>query len=78
MHARNFAGQNKSGVPIDFRRPVMDTLGLALIVGGTAFLCSGLIFLLPGKAASSARSVEENIGEIENHLEEMRSKRDEY
>jgi hypothetical protein len=41
----------------------MDThaIGLALIVGGAAFLCSGLIFLLPAgrKLSSSEASIEE-------------------
>jgi hypothetical protein len=41
----------------------MDThaIGLALIVGGAAFLCSGLIFLLPTgrKLSSSQGSIEE-------------------
>jgi len=56
----------------------MDSLGLALIVGGMALLCSGLIFLLPGPGASSARSFHENIDEIEGNLQEMRRMRDEY
>jgi hypothetical protein len=34
----------------------IDTIGVALIVGGLAFLCSGLIFLLPtGRNVSSSQ-----------------------
>ncbi len=52
----------------------MDTLGLVLIVAGAAFLCSGLIFLLPTerRVSSSRRSTEENLDEIESYLQQMR------
>ncbi len=55
----------------------MDTLGLALIVAGAAFLCSSLIFLLPTerKVSSSRRSTEENLDEIESYLQRMREER---
>jgi hypothetical protein len=42
----------------------IDTIGVALIVGGLALLCSGLIFLLPtGRKVSSSQ---------ENPIEERR------
>jgi hypothetical protein len=54
----------------------MDTIGIALIVGGMAFLCSGLIFLLPyeRKLASTEDSFEESQEMIEYYLGEMRKK----
>ena len=57
----------------------MDTLGLALIVCGTASLCSGLIFLLPGHRGpvSSVQSVEQSIDEIDSYLQQMRGERGE-
>ena len=40
----------------------LEPIGAALIVGGLAFLCSGLIFLLPAgrKVSSPQDSIEEN------------------
>ena len=57
----------------------MDTLGTALIVGGLAFLCSGLIFLVPSGLifSSPKKSVEESLDEIEHYLREMRKERGE-
>ena len=57
----------------------MNTLGLSMIVGGVAFLFSGLIFLLPIEWRLSAReqTFEESRKEIERHLEQMRSERGE-
>lgn len=47
--------------------PNLENLGLALIVCGAAFVCSGLIFLLPGprKAGLEERSVGESIEKID-------------
>jgi hypothetical protein len=55
----------------------MDTLGIALIVGGAAFLCSGLFFLLPAerRASSSQQSVQESLDEIEGYLRQLRKQR---
>jgi hypothetical protein len=49
-----------------------DTLGRALIVCGTAFICSGLIFLLPGRRTAAQRAFKENIDELDGHLDQMR------
>jgi predicted phage tail protein len=55
---------------------VMTDLGLSMIVGGTAFLLSGLIFLLPTAHKQSAREqpFEEAQNEIEFYLARMRNK----
>jgi hypothetical protein len=52
----------------------MDTLGVALLVGGMAFLFSGLIFLLPTERKLSSRmeSFEETQQQIEYYLSQMR------
>ena len=52
----------------------MDTLGVALLVGGMAFLFSGLIFLLPTERKLSSRmeSFEDSQQEIEYYLSKMR------
>jgi len=52
----------------------MTALGLSMIVGGTAFLLSGLIFLLPAGRKQSAhhRSFEQASSEIEFYLSQMR------
>lgn len=57
----------------------MNTLGLSMIVGGVAFLLSGLIFLLPIERRLSAgeQTFEESQKEIARHLEQMRSERGE-
>ena len=57
----------------------MNTLGVSMIVAGVAFLFSGLIFLLPIERRLSAREqiFEESQEEIERHLEQMRSEREE-
>ena len=57
----------------------MNSLGIALIVGGMAFLCSGLIFLIPveGKFDSSQDSFEESQERIEYYLRQMRKERGE-
>ena len=52
----------------------METLGLALLVGGMAFLFSGLIFLLPAERKLSSRmeSFEDSQQQIEYYLSKMR------
>jgi len=52
----------------------MDPLGLALIVGGAAFVVSGLVFLLPGarRQREQEETIEESREQIEFHLREMR------
>jgi hypothetical protein len=52
----------------------MDTLGVALLVGGMAFLFSGLIFLLPTerKLSSRTESFEDTQQQIEYYLSQMR------
>jgi hypothetical protein len=55
----------------------MDILGIAMIIGGAALVCSGLMFLLPTERniSASERSVRESLDEIEGYLEQMRSDR---
>jgi Na+-transporting methylmalonyl-CoA/oxaloacetate decarboxylase gamma subunit len=57
----------------------MKALGLSMIVGGMAFLFSGLIFLLPTERKLSARehSFGESQEEIEYYLRQMREERNE-
>jgi hypothetical protein len=62
----------------------MNSIGIGLIIAGGAFVCSGLIFLLPSerKLLSIADSFEESRERIEYYLwqineEEMREKRKE-
>jgi len=52
----------------------METLGVALLVGGMAFLFSGLIFLLPTERKLSSRmeSFEGSQQQIEYYLSKMR------
>jgi len=50
----------------------IDTLGRALIVCGAAFVFSGLVFLLPGRQSTAERAFNENINEIDGHLDRMR------
>jgi hypothetical protein len=52
----------------------MRALGLSMIVGGMAFLFSGLIFLLPTarKLSAQKHSIEESQKEIDYHLGQMR------
>ena len=52
----------------------METLGVALLVGGMAFLFSGLVFLLPTERKLSSRmeSFEETQQQIEYYLSKMR------
>jgi hypothetical protein len=54
----------------------MTTMGLSMIVGGTAFLLSGLIFLLPIKRGQSIQEKppEEALNEIEFYLRRIRKK----
>ena len=56
----------------------MKALGLSMIVGGVAFLFSGLIFLLRTERKLSARerSFEETQEEIKYHLSQMRKARE--
>jgi hypothetical protein len=57
----------------------MDTLAVAFLVGGTAFLFSGLLFLLPTerKISSRTESFEVSQQQIEHYLSQMRKPRDE-
>jgi hypothetical protein len=57
----------------------MSMLGFALIAGGMACLCSGLIFLIPveRKHISSTDSFEESRERIEYYLRQMRKERGE-
>jgi len=57
----------------------MGTVGLALVVGGMAFLFSGLIFLLPvgDRRHPSQESFEDSQELIEQYLREMRRNRGE-
>jgi hypothetical protein len=57
----------------------MDTVGMALVVGGMALLFSGLIFLLPdpGSGRAPTESFEESQQRIEQYLREMRKSREE-
>jgi hypothetical protein len=57
----------------------MDTLAVALLVGGMAFLFSGLLFLLPTerKISSRTESFEVSQQQIEHYLSQMRKQRDE-
>jgi hypothetical protein len=52
----------------------METLGVALLVGGMAFLFSGLVFLLPTERKRSSRmeSFEDSQQQIEYYLSKMR------
>jgi Na+-transporting methylmalonyl-CoA/oxaloacetate decarboxylase gamma subunit len=52
----------------------METLGVALVVGGMAFLFSGLIFLLPTERKLSSRieSFEDTQQQIEHYLSQLR------
>jgi len=52
----------------------MDTLGVALLVGGMAFLFSGLIFLLPTerKLSSRVESFEYTQQQVEYYLSQIR------
>jgi hypothetical protein len=52
----------------------METLGVALLIGGMAFLFSGLIFLLPTERKLSSRleSFEDSQQQIEYYLSKMR------
>jgi predicted phage tail protein len=53
---------------------LMTALGVSMIVGGMAFLLSGLIFLLPTgrKQAARNQSFEQARSEIEFHLSQMK------
>ena len=55
----------------------MDSLGLALIVGGAAFVVSGLVFLLPGarRRRKQQETFEESREQIDFHLRAMRRDR---
>jgi hypothetical protein len=57
----------------------MDTVGVALVVGGMAFLFSGLIFLIPGRGSRPApeESLEDSQKRIEQYLREVRRDRGE-
>ena len=52
----------------------METLGVALLVGGMVFLFSGLVFLLPTERKLSSRmeSFEDSQQQIEYYLSKMR------
>jgi hypothetical protein len=49
----------------------MNIIGVAMIVGGMAFLFSGLIFLIPTERKISPSDVEE----VERYLREVRRER---
>jgi Na+-transporting methylmalonyl-CoA/oxaloacetate decarboxylase gamma subunit len=50
----------------------MDTIGMALVVGGMAFLFSGLIFLIPVRGNGSQQQSFEDITEqTEEYLREI-------
>jgi hypothetical protein len=54
----------------------MDTVGVALVVGGMAFLLSGLVFLIPVRGTRSQQeSFEESQEQTEEYLREMRRNR---
>jgi hypothetical protein len=50
-----------------------DTIGVALIVGGAAFVCSGLVFMLP--YGRRYPTIEQDIDEVDKAL--TRSRRSE-
>ena len=52
----------------------MEPVGIALVVGGTAFLFSGLIFLIPVRGSSPAQQApsEDSREHVERHLGEHR------
>ena len=55
----------------------MDDVALALIVGGAAFVCSGLVFLLPARRRRQRRgeTVDESRARVDQHLQELRRQR---
>jgi hypothetical protein len=55
----------------------MAAVGVSMLVGGTAFLLSGLIFLLPTerKLSSRQQSFEESQKDLERYLGEIRRER---
>jgi hypothetical protein len=57
----------------------MDNMGIALVVGGMAFLFSGLIFLIPvrGERRPRQEPFEGSQERIEQYLREMRGNRGE-
>lgn len=57
----------------------MDNVGIALVVGGMAFLFSGLVFLIPVRGSSASREVafEDSRERVERHLSENRRNRGE-
>jgi hypothetical protein len=59
------------------RQLQMKALGLSLIVGGIAWLFSGLIFLMPTADSARKRSIEESQEEIEYFLRQLRKERGE-
>jgi hypothetical protein len=64
---------------------MMDTLAFALVVGGLASLCSGLVFLIPVRGGSTGQampasqdmSVEDARARVERELGEIRRVRGE-
>jgi hypothetical protein len=50
----------------------MDNVALALIVGGAALLCSGLVFLLPSGRKRRGESIDESRARVDQHLQELR------
>lgn len=55
----------------------MDNLALALIVGGAALFCSGLVFLLPGgrRRLRRGETIDESRERVDKHLQELRRQR---
>jgi hypothetical protein len=65
-----------TGAGVHRRNSGMNPLGLALIVGGAAFLLSGLIFLLPQpRGLRGDDTVEERREKAASRLGEMRRER---
>jgi hypothetical protein len=52
----------------------MDNLALSLIVGGAAFVCSGLVFLLPSgrRRLRRGETIDESRARVDQHLKELR------
>ena len=52
----------------------MDHVALALIIGGAALVCSGLVFLLPSgrKRLRRGETIDESRARVDQHLKELR------
>ena len=58
----------------------LNNLAMGLIVCGAAFVCSGLVFLLPRgrKTQAAVRSFEESIDEIDGDLMQVRREHEHF